>query len=240
QYASDIDIEKRNENSKTFGLNLTGKVGNVQLGPISGGTNWSNKDQSTVKYELVPPMQTITSSGTVNRGFGAYFKHRPNRQGTFEGEREFTLVLRVSRDWRGGLMYVSCVAIGKRRSVVGVLDEQSVSGPQRFLVALHLAGDESAKNSAIEFTRREQLLREIAHQSAKKIERERYPTVAHRIGAAFDVVDSRIPTGWLDGVLLGLPVKTAGAFQSHLPVDVREATESYLMAKRDLAALSGR
>ena len=239
QYASGIGVEKRRETAKTFGLNVTGKVGSVQVGPISGGTNWSNKDHSNIKYELVPPMETITSSGTVSRGYGAYFKHRPNRQGIFEGDREFTLVLRVPRDWRGGLMYTACAAIGKRRSVVGVLDEQAVSGPQRFLIALHFAGDEDAKRTAIKFSRSEVQLRELVVQSAKKIERHKYPSFAHRIGAAFDVVDSKIPNGWLDGVLLGLPAETAGSFQSHLPADVRQATESYLLAKRDLAALSG-
>jgi hypothetical protein len=117
-----------------------------------------------VKYDLLPPLETVAASGTLLRGSGVFFKLKGSPRRPLEGASEFALVLRVPRDWRADYVRVQCQATAIERGLVSSLDQTITAGERKFLVALYLEGDEGARQTADEFARRDAALRTAAKQ----------------------------------------------------------------------------
>ncbi len=64
---------------------------------VRGNANGDYRSQQQVQehYERRPPMQLLTSSGTVNRGAGVFFKFRPGPTPLLEGDREVAMLVEV-------------------------------------------------------------------------------------------------------------------------------------------------
>lgn len=239
RFAGNVGIENKSEKSQTLGLNLSAH--DEHFVPVNGslGGDWALKNTRSVRYELLPPLELVAASGTMQRGSGAYFKLKPSGRTALEGAKEFVLVLRVPRHWQGDYVHVRCEASGSERSLFSGSDQQSC-GRADFLIALYRVGNEAARQTAERFVQAESRLRHAARQQDKAIEHLRYPTVAHRVGAMLDMYDPSVDSSWLDRLVFGPPDAAAVALVDRLPVPVRGGAKTFLAAKRNLGALGSR
>lgn len=151
--ASKVTSEKSTERSAALGINLSGKYELLTLPGPSAGIG--QKKTSSVKSELLPPLETVAASGTLLRGSSVFFKIKSTPRNLLEGTREYALVVSVPAVWRADYVRVRCEAEGVRRGVVSTFDEQVSCGQREFLVSLYLDGDEAARQIAENFARRE-------------------------------------------------------------------------------------
>lgn len=230
--AGNISIEKKKEKTNHIGMALTGPID----WPIraTGSGDLGNKSGNVERYELVPQSFAVAASGTVRRGYGVYFKLKPSRSTTLEGSREFTLVFRVPKEWRGDYIHLSCTAVGLRRGVVAPLNERTVCGARRFVVALYADGDTSAKLAAERLARAEAGLLKTVVENHREIEKQFYPTFVHRLGAMLDVIEPPVPDDWAQRLIYGTQETGIADIAERLPTDVREAVDEYAIAKREL------
>lgn len=151
--ATSMTKEDSTERIAALGINLSGKYELLTLPGPSAGIGQSKK--SSVKYELLPPLETVAASGTLDRGSALFFKIKSNPRNLLEGTREYGLVFQTPVTWRADYIRLRCEAEGIRRGVVSTFDEQFTCGQREFLVALYQDGDEPARRVAENFARRE-------------------------------------------------------------------------------------
>jgi len=151
--ASSMTKEQGSERVVALGINLSEKYELLTVpGPSAGiGT----KKTSSVKTELLPPLETVAASGTLERASVVFFKIKSSPRNLLEGTREYALVLRVPTVWRADYIRVHCEAEGIRRNMISSFDEQIRCGQRDFVVALYQDGDEEARKIAENFARRE-------------------------------------------------------------------------------------
>jgi hypothetical protein len=162
RYATPIGITKTNEKNAAIGINLSGKY--EVLTSVGATASLGQKNTSCVKYDLLPPLETVASSGTLLRGAGVFFKLKGSERRLLEGASEFALVLRVPSDWRLDRFRVHCEATAIERGLVSSFDQTVRAGQRDFLVALHLAGDEPARLQAEQSARESTSLKKQAEQ----------------------------------------------------------------------------
>ncbi len=235
--AGNVGIEKKKEDIKNLGLNLSGAYGH--MAGIAGTGNIGSKDNDCVHYELLPPMELLAASGTLDRGSGVYYKLKPSRRTTLEGGKEFVVVLRVPGAWRADRVHLHCFAQGYERGPVRSLDERTISGRGDFVVALYAAGDAEAKAAALTYASAEAQLRRVAVSSRRDIKKRNYPTVVHHFGALISVVDPKIPNGWLTKLLFAPGDGGLSEYVDRLPAEAKAAAVQYLNAKVELTRLNG-
>jgi hypothetical protein len=234
--AGNVGVEKKGERTKSLGVVASGSF--EHLLNVTGNGGLGTKDTSSVRYELLPPQELVASSGTLNRGATAFFKLKPTQQSSLEGAREFVLIFRVPAEWRADVMLARCSATGVDRNVIRQLDENGVSGSDRFVVALYLDGDKEAKQRAAAVAESERKLQSAAANHLAAIQKRAYPTVAHRLGVMLSLTEAKIPADWLHKV-----VEHPEEVQPHnllrLPDPVRRAASEYVEASRQLHQWSG-
>lgn len=238
QLATDVDglitTEQGEDQSASIGINALAPHGF----PIKSDASakLSEGSRSTQRMKILPPKHLLSASGTMHRGASAYFKLKPSTQTTLEGTKTFEIVVRVRSNWRAGLLYVNCAAFGKPRGSGLVASDSLVCGQHGFVVGAHLAGDETAKLSVEKLAATQRQLTILASQQIETIEKRRFPSIGHKIGAALSVVKPRIPDSWLNELL------TSGDFHSferHLPRNIREAATTYREARSQVLAFAG-
>ena len=151
--ASSVTKEQSTERAAALGINLTGKYELLTVPGPSAGIG--AKKTSSVKTELLPPLETVAASGTLERASVVFFKIKSSPRNLLEGTREYALVLRVPGVWRADYIRVHCEAEGIRRNMISTFDEETRCGQRDFLVALYQDGDEEARKIAENFARRE-------------------------------------------------------------------------------------
>jgi len=234
--AGTVGVQKTKETAKTLGLSVTGAFDHVISGTGTG--NISAKNATNLQYDLLPPMEMVAASGTLNRGTGVYFKLKPNSRTSLEGGKEFAIVFRVPHYWRGDMIQVQCQATGYRNTASPPFEERGTIGGQRFIVALYMEGDEQAKHIAQKFAASEQQLRNVALANRRAIERQAYPTAASRFGKFISAVEPRIPADWIDQVITAPASADLEQYLHRLPDDVLAAAEEFMDAKRQMATLT--
>ena len=114
---------------------------------IGASKNLSNKKSESNHYQRIAPKHLVLASGTVNRGYGAFFKLRPSRDGSLEGAKEFALLCFVPKEWRGDWVTVTCSArVNKKGS------KTAIAGIEQAHVGLYMSGDREASDLADELT----------------------------------------------------------------------------------------
>jgi hypothetical protein len=88
--ASSVTKEDSTERSMALGVNLSEKYELLTLPGPSAGIGQSKK--SSIKYELLPPLETVAASGTLDRGSALFFKIKSSPRNLLEGTREYGLV----------------------------------------------------------------------------------------------------------------------------------------------------
>jgi hypothetical protein len=232
-----IGMEKRSEDCNTLGLTLSGAMSPL-AGTLNGGI--TDKDSESVRYEMLPPLETVAASGTLNRRTSVYFKLKPTPRISLEGDKEFVVVVRVPASWRGDYVYWGCQAMGTRRSATPPFEASGPVNRRQFLMGIYLEGDEEARQLAEQFATMERQLRLAAVRHEKQITKQSLPTMVHKVGAWLTVTSPRIPEDWLEHVLIASPNTPPSSFAPRLPVAVRQAAQNYVHAKQQLAALGCR
>jgi len=231
RFAGNITHETKTESNKSLGVSLSGSFEQLVRGTV--GSDVGTKETSSVKYDLKPPLEVVSASGTVQRGTGVYFKLWPSSSSSLEGSRDFALVMRVPAGWRGDVMYVRCEALEQRQ------DDMIPRGDARFVVALHAHGDDVVRVAAQELIRAETVLRRTVANRERDIRRRSVPSLVHHLGAVLDVYDPKIPDSWLDRLVFGPTDIESHEFSRYLPDDVRRVASRFGQAKRKLHQYSG-
>jgi hypothetical protein len=151
--ASSIVKEQGSERVVALGINLSEKYELLTVPGPSAGIG--SKKTSSVKTELLPPLETVAASGTLERASVVFFKIKSSPRNLLEGTREYGLVLRVPTVWRADYLRIHCEAEGIRRNMISTFDEEIRCGQRDFVVALYQDGDEEARRIAENFARRE-------------------------------------------------------------------------------------
>lgn len=220
-----VSVDNNYHKDSHFAFNVSGGYEPFVRGNANGEFN--EKIDSHQQYQRKPPMQVLTSSGTVRRGFGVFYKFRPGPVPQLEGEREVAILFEVPASWRADLMQVSMHAVGQNGSRMQTL------GHSRLWMTVHQEGDQAAATQAQRYVTQERALRALAAASQKQIEEKSLPTIWHKVGAALDVVDPKIPSDFMVQVLFGasqpkgLQHPRFDQATNRLPVDLRVAILDY-------------
>ena len=228
-----IAIEEKEGNSKSLGIVANGGWDHY-LKATANASRGSDRSESR-RYTVAPPLELLSTSGTVNRGAGVYYKLRPSSQVSLEGAKQFTVTFRVPAAWRGGYVRLTCeAACGSSAS------DQTVCGREELNVGLYLEGDIEAKAVAEQFADTAFEMRRIVAQRQRDIRNRSLPTPLHEVAAFMSVVDPKIPSTWLRHVVLSPITAPAGDYLRHLPADVRDCVNDYREAKLHLHLLHGK
>ena len=200
----------------------------------NGGGGYQTSKATKEKFQRAPEAESLTSSGTLHRGFGVFFKFRPGPNPKLEGAQHVAFLAEVSPSWRADLMLVTMHALGKSSSSFGL----NSLGNTQLWTAIHQEGDSAAAAQARRFVTQEQSLRALAASKRKEIRRKSLPTVWHQIGAALDVVQPRIPENYMSHVIYGPRNQYFEGNAHRLPVDLRVAILDYWDEREALTNLA--
>ena len=234
RYAENITVEDKDEDSQSVGLSLNGNLPTFATG--SAGADVGKKQQKMVRYALKPPMEAVTASGTLNRSRGVYFKLRSTPQQTLEGAKRFSLVLRVPERWQAGYVSLTCQARCLQKAYPGMKTKVSLCASQRFLVTLHEVGNYRAKRAAERLSDAEQQLRAASVANHAQLKKRAYPSFVHRLGAAIDMYEPRIPQDWLNLVMAG-KLGPRDEIVTVFPSEVRNAIQEFWDSQSDMKRL---
>lgn len=223
-----IEREKSQQVRATADVNAT----YYGLANLQAHGDYQNRHREDASYEQLPSLDLLTASGTVDRGRGVYFKLKPSPRTTLEGAHDFTMVLRVPRAWRSGLLYVTSEARGVDRSPFPGNDSSTIVGRGRFVVAMYQQGDIVAQQFAQRYTMAEAALRHTAAAHRQTIERRTYPTALHKWGVTRD---NALPRDWQETVIFRGFAETE--VLARLPGDVRLAVETLLKSRQEFVEL---
>src|SRR5947209_5383403 len=106
--ASSVTKEDSIERAVALGINMSGKYEILTVPGPSAGIG--AKKTSSVKTELLPPLETVAASGTLERANAVFFKIKSSPRNLLEGTREYGLVLRVPASWRADYLRIHCEA----------------------------------------------------------------------------------------------------------------------------------
>lgn len=228
ELAGNVAVHKHDETTNSLGLAVTGSVD--PIGKLTGNGSRGSKNALDVRYELLPPQHLVSSSGTIARGTGAYFKLKPTPQSTLEGGKEFVIVFRAPQGWRAGRVLVRCEAVAVTRGVNPLINER-VTRREEFLVTLFAGGDREAKQAAGAVAAAELALREAATRHHQAIRKRAVPSPLHQVGMMLALTDAKIPADWLQR-LIARPTQGRKVDLLRLPEQVRDAATNYVSAVR--------
>lgn len=220
-----IAIERRSERSKNVGINLTSGYFDLLSGSANGGL--ANKFSEKRSYQETPEYGVLVSAGTVRRGTGVKFRFKTSRKSTLEGSRDLVVSYRVPENWRGGIMQVTCRAIGMKTSL-GIFGERFDQGTT-FVMPVYLQRDRAARLVAEGFSEAEQQLTD-----AVKLLGVEKPTAAAKFRSLFrkEVFDAEM---WVHTLV------QSGAdarLSQRLPKKLRDLARSFMDARNSLVSLS--
>lgn len=224
QVQGTITVANEMQKNQNYAFNVSGGYEPFVRGTANG--DYRSQQQVHENYQRQPPMQLLTSSGTVNRGYGVFFKFRPGPTPVLEGDREIALLVEAPAGWRADLLHVHMQAVGPASNGFGSVEKQNL-GSTELWTAAHLLGDNEAGQMARRYMNTEQSVRRLATMNRQAIQERSLPTVFHKVGAVLDVVQPKIPANFLQDILFNLNVQYFNSATEKLPVDMRVAALDY-------------
>lgn len=248
RFAGDIEVSRSQEVSDRVGLSLDATYGHLARGNL--GMDRGEKNISSTKYNRVAPLHIVAASGTTHRGRGVYYKLRADDRQVLEGDKSFTVILKVPCTWRGELFdfRVEAEAITKSfstslTSLAGVAPKSQVVGTSRFIVATHLHEDSEMAKLAGQLGECEVRMRESANTALRKPSPLRTATKLSHVAFRFDVgssepsVQPERMVRVIDRVIFGDVDPYIDPAISQLSLPLRVAILDYLEAKRNYLAV---
>ena len=234
-YAGNVVVEKRTEAADSLAFSMAG--GWKYLAQVTGKGDSTSKDASVVKFEMLPPVESVAASGTLQRGSAVYFKLRRTRQSLLEGSKQFAVTFRAPQAWRADYVHIHCEATRMTSPQVLSAPEVVVCGQGNYLVALYLEGDEESRSVATNFMDTALELGRVAVQRDRDIKRQNFPTVFHQFGAMVGAVEPKISENWLSDIMYMSRSEHLQRVTRQLPPEVRRAAQQYLAARDALCQL---
>ena len=233
RYAGPIAMQTENDKAATLNINLLGKYEALTGSTITADWNETHNAQS--KYSLLPPLEAVAASGTLNRSRSVFFKLRGNDRTWLEGTKEFGLILATPQAWQADYLRVRCEAEGLRH--VNGRDEKFACGQRDFLIGLFSEGDEAARQAAYQLVAAESQLRQQAAANRAQKQRHSPSNPFAALAQSFGGKESKPSTDWLPRVTWGLAQDDA--LLQQVPPEVRPAAEQYRAARQHVARLGG-
>lgn len=230
-----IQIKTTDENAKTAGLSVDGTLSHFAVG--SFGVDQTDKTIESLQYDRVSAVQTVTASGTINRGRGVYFKLKWTEQQVLEGEKTFRLTISVPDEWRGGLIDVSVIAQSEKKSFGGWDKEVVTLGNAHFVVAAYHDGDQTAFQAAKSLSSAEDALRRAAILHLQK-RNTSLPSLVRSVTQIFDANNRDRSTRWVERLLLDATNPYSDKEILELPVQTRVVAIDYCEAREKFTRLS--
>lgn len=230
-----IAVERQQHKDDNFKFNVSGAYEPFARGQVHG--DFHTRQSVDERFAKKPPLQLVTSSGTMGRGYGVFYKFRSGPLPVADSGYEVALLVEVPSGWRADMLHVTLRAVGVGSSSTLTTRPEEL-GSARLWMAVHRADDQVAARHAQRYVAQEQSLRALAAQKQKQIDSRSFPTVFHRVGAALDVIDPRIPSDYLARVLFGPAESYFNEATNRLPVDLRVAILDYWDQRQTLMSLS--
>lgn len=219
---------------------LVGGKGGVEYSSVGQASLESSLKRTTKReetYQQAPPMEVLSSSGTIHRGYGVFFKFLAGPHAVLEGAREVAVLVEVPIDWRADMIHVSMQALGRQSS----RSDFKQLGSEQLWTAVYQEGDTAAAAEASRYVTHERRLRMLAAASQEDVNKRSLPSVWHKLGAALDMVEPKIPGDYLAGVIFSSRnIYRNNSTTNRLPVDLRVAILDYWDQRERLVALSTR
>ena len=137
-FVGPIHVTEATTDSRSFQAGASG------IAPVaSASASLSDQRSETKVYNRVPDKELHVASGTLEGGSGLFFKVIRSPQSSIEGARFFTALFAVPREWRAGVVVVSCHALSRPSRCL--LPTPTRTDTREFLVGLHRAGDDEAR-----------------------------------------------------------------------------------------------
>jgi len=247
-YTTAIEVSHSKETTDHAGLSLDGAYGHSARANV--GADHGRKRIDTEKYSRVAPLHIVASSGTTHRGRGVYFKLRADDTQILEGDRVFTVVLKVPSSWRGELVDVRIEAESITKgfssvvsSLAGLKPKSGIVGRGRFLVAAHLHNDAEISAAAGALYQAESKMRELAYRSLQdsidsKLSPMQHVSFRLDISAPDWIARPEKMASVLERVIFGAADPYTDRDIASLPVRVRVAILEYLDAEENFRARS--
>lgn len=223
EVAGAVRVDRREESNRSLDFQLRGQY----FGFADGNVKGSSSDRSTTDshWEKLPPLELCVASGTVNRGFGAYFKFKPSPRSTLEGAHDIELTMRVPRSWRGECLAIRCEAYSREPLLVGGDDAPRRWTNRRFLVALYQAGDPQTRAAALEVLKAEGRLRLAVAADRQRLEQSFAGSGFRELAGMWSGRNASEMEAWWDRLVYG---PTAGeATVGRVPEPIRTAAHRY-------------
>lgn len=233
EYEGTVKVEASRQKQEHFNFDLAAAYPTVGQARASG--DYRNQLNVEESYQRRPPMQTLTSSGTIRQGFGAFYKFRPGPIDVLEGSREIALLVEAPIGWRADMLEAWMTAVGTAEPNS---HRVHVLGQTRLWVTTHQEGDGAAAAQALAYVRHERALRGLAVSKHHDVQQRSMPTILHKVGAALDVIPQRIPEDYLERALFGAENTRFDHGTQRLPVDLRVAILDYWEARDRLLSMS--
>jgi len=121
-------------------------VGPNGIGNATAKVGGSHTSTTTSQYEKLPPKELLVASGTIARARAVFYKIKPSPRTTLQGQRQYSMILKVPADWTHSVMLVRCQAEAK---IAGLFwgTTKVFAGMSVFAVGLHLSGDAAARST---------------------------------------------------------------------------------------------
>lgn len=232
EVAGNVSVQSTYHKDSHFSFKVSGAYEPFARGQAAGEFNERADVQQS--YERKPPMQVLTAAGTAQQGFGVFFKFRPGPLPQLEGQREIAVLFEVPLQWRADMLQATMRAVGQNGS-----SRLVTLGEQRLWMTVHQEGDQAAAAQAQRYVVLERNLRALAASSQKQVEDQALPTVWHKMGAALEVVEPKIPQDYLSQILFSFSASASAdrhkltQATQRLPVNLRVAILDYC-DQRDL------
>ena len=221
EIAGTVSVENSQQQDSNFSISLSSALQPVGQAQVGGDLH--KKSQQHERYQRNPPMQILSSSGTIHRGYGAFFKFRPGPVPVLEGVRDVAILAEVPRGWRADLLQVSLRAVGHS----GSRSKNQTLGYTQLWMTTHREGDAAASAQAARYVTQERELRALAAATHQQVKDRSLPSVWHKLGAAMDVVDPRIPADYLQRIIFGSTSQRFEESTNRLPMELRVAVLDY-------------
>ncbi len=229
-----VQISNSTQSNRHIDLDGTGNLPPFAQAALKAG--YQTKTETTKTFDQRPPMQVLSSSGTTQRGSGVFFKFHSGPSSSLEGVRDIAILAEVPQQWRADLVHVSMQA---RNGPNGSLTRTKTIGNNRLWMATHQEGDSVAAAQATRYVHQERSLRAMAARLSTEIEKTAMPTILHRVGAALELYDRRIPKDYLSLVIFSDRNRFRdNPATNRLPVDLRVAVLDYWDERERLESLS--
>lgn len=233
EVAGTVSVQRNQQTDRNLNFNVSAAYEPIGRGTAAGDFHDSSSQQEN--FERNPPMQILTSSGTIRRGYGVFFKFRPGPLPVLEGVRELSILAEVPRGWRADMLHIHMRAVGTGPHA----SRPQTLGESRLWMTSHREGDRAAATAATRYVNQERALRSLAAANSSRIANQALPTFWHRLGASLDVVDPKIPSDYLSQVIFSASnVFYDNKATNRLPVDVRVAVLDYWDVRNALMSLA--